>query len=166
MDLVGAGLAAELDRLVSEALAALTILDADVLENLGQRAGALAALNLGGAAVDAKNMVPLLTSKIRTFSAVLQATSENLVTLQRADGHEVFGQARLGTDEGTAFEGYAAAQRGVFEGFGQERFARREGQGGLFESLGLYDDSEGRRSIWPRAQDTTGPLSGLKRDNA
>lgn len=129
---------AELARLVEEASAALTVLDADALDRLGRRAEALAALNLGASSVNDRAVIPVLEARFRLFSKVLKATSENLTTLERADGkeifgQEVFGQERFGLRRGAAMENYPAAQRG------------------LFESLGLYDDADGGSSIWPRA---------------
>jgi hypothetical protein len=136
-------LVAELARLVEEASAALTILDADTLDELGRRAEALAAMNLGASSLDDRAIIPVLEARFRKFSAVLKATSENLAILERANGQEIFGQEifgqeRFGMRRGTAMEGYPAAQRG------------------LFESLGLYDDADGGSSIWPRAASTSG----------
>ena len=115
------------------------MLDADTLDRLALRAQGLAGLTLGAADFDDRDDIPVLKERFRTFSAVLKATSENLITLQRADdtqvfGQEIFGQERFGLRRGAAMEGYPDAQRG------------------LFESLGLYDDADGGSSIWPRSR--------------
>ena len=125
-------------RLIAEATEALSHLDAAALEELGVRAEALAALNLGGAGVSSRAMVPVLEHRFRLFAALLKATGDNLATLRRAESKELFGP------ESFSRQGFHAIETLPPTGYAPPR--------GLFESFGLYGDEEADDSIWPRGR--------------
>ena len=135
--------AATLARLISEATEALSHLDASALEELGRRAEALGALDLGGGGMKSPAMVPVLEHRFRLFSALLQATEENLATLRRAESRESFGSRSFGR------QGFGASEVLPLNGYGpSEGLPPR----GLFESFGLYSEEDAVDSIWPRGR--------------
>jgi hypothetical protein len=132
-----------LARLIAEATDALSHLNAAALEEIGCRAEALTALDLGGAGVTDRAMVPVLEHRFRLFAALLKATGDNLATLRRAESRESFGAEAFGR------RGFGASEVLPPGGYGPpgQMPAR-----GLFESFGLYSEEEANDSIWPRGR--------------
>lgn len=118
--------------MLDEATDALSHLDADILEKLGERASALAALDWrSGRSRAAGGGLPAeIDARMRLFSSVLSATRANFTALERtADS-------------------------------GKDRPAR--GYGGFFDSLGLYEEEPGGDLVWPRKAGFTRLSAGEK----
>jgi hypothetical protein len=127
-----------LARLIGEATEALARLDPVSLNELASRAESLMALDLGGAGVNERVLVPVLEHRLRLFGALLKATGDNLATLRRAESQQTYGAESFGG------RGQGAGGALPLNGYGAPR--------GLFESFGLYSDEEEADSIWPRGR--------------
>ena len=99
----------ELSRLIGEATAALSVLDAGALERLGRKVQALAAAN-EGTAVSSRAEVPELEARFRVFAQVLTATGENMAALERARARGTYTarmRAGLGGESSETFQSEA-----------------------------------------------------------
>jgi hypothetical protein len=134
--------------LIAEATEALSHLDAAALEELGSRAEALAALNLGDAGVSSQAMVPVLEHRFRLFSALLKATGDNLATLRRAESQQSFGPPAF-ADRTFGRQSFGATETLSLNGYDAEHGLPPRS---LFESFGLYSEEQATESIWPRGR--------------
>jgi hypothetical protein len=129
------GLGAELGRLISEASAALTHLDAETLEALNRKAATLQGMALGGLGSKGFAGAAELEARVRVFAAMVKASRENLTILERAGSQKTLSQKQYGQ-----------------HAFGIEHelaFPDKTPAAGLFQSFGLYNDADAGGSIWP-----------------
>jgi hypothetical protein len=94
--------------------------------------------------VSRRALVPVLEGRLRVFAALLEATSENLASLRRAEAQETFGADSFGLGVGLG----GSRKSGYSGGFSGSAYSG--GSRGFFESLGLYDDLNPGESSWSR----------------